>query len=256
MAVIAVLHSDPVVRDSIRRSARRPGLRVVNCRSVARIERLVGEALVDGIVLDIRAGLGEAACSFVQRYPTIPVFAYSSFRPDDGPVLEMCFTVGVKEVLVGGVDDSVVGERIHRGSAGMARRRDLEDAPRLLRLTEELQLRAWDQILDHVESPVRTEELARALGVSREYLSREFAAGGAPNLKRVIDLTRLACAAQFLANPGYSVAEVATILGYSSSSHLAGNARRIADVRPIDLPALGPRGVLTRFRRGRTRSRL
>ena len=53
-----------------------------------------------------------------------------------------------------------------------------------------------------VERPVRTTDLARRLRVSREHLSRQFGAGGAPNLKRVIDLTRIACAAQLLANPG------------------------------------------------------
>ena len=38
--------------------------------------------------------------------------------------------------------------------------------------------------------PVRTTALAKAAGVSREHLSRNFSVPGSPNLKRVIDLLR------------------------------------------------------------------
>ena len=58
-----------------------------------------------------------------------------------------------------------------------------------------------------------------------------------------------------LGNPGYSVSAVVRILGYASPSHLAGAARRVAGASPQELRALGPRGVLVRFLRGRTRSR-
>src|SRR3989475_12076092 len=90
----------------------------------------------------------------------------------------------------------------------------------------------------------------------RSHLSREFAAGGAPNLKRVIDLARTACAADLLGNPGYTVRAVVNILGYASTSHLAGAARRGAGATPQELRAVGPRGVLARFTRGKTRSRV
>src|SRR6266851_3709560 len=101
-------------------------------------------------------------------------------------------------------------------------------------------------------SPTTTADLAAALGVTREHLSREFAAGGAPNLKRVIDLARVACAADLLGNPGYTVRAVVRILGLASPSHLAGAARRVAGVSPVELRALGAGGVLARFIRGRT----
>jgi AraC-like DNA-binding protein len=75
-------------------------------------------------------------------------------------------------------------------------------------------------------------------------------------LKRVIDLARTACAADLLGNPGYTVRAVVRILGYASSSHLASAARRVAGSTPHELRAMGPRGVLVRFIRGRTRSRV
>jgi AraC-like DNA-binding protein len=91
---------------------------------------------------------------------------------------------------------------------------------------------------------------------SREHLSREFGAGGAPNLKRVIDLVRIAWAADLLANPGYSAGAVAGLLRFASPTHMAVCADRVAGVQPAALPGLGPAGVLARFARGRTRSRV
>jgi transcriptional regulator GlxA family with amidase domain len=145
---------------------------------------------------------------------------------------------------------------VARCSLTAARARALADGPRLLRLIEPLQQRAWDVLVREVERPVRTEALARRLAVSREHLSRQFGAGGAPNLKRVIDLTRVACAAQLLQNPAYRIAQVVRLLHFTSSSHLAGTVRRITGAAPSALPDLGPRGVLLAFARGKTRSRV
>src|SRR5205814_10349746 len=98
----------------------------------------------------------------------------------------------------------------------------------------------------------KTGQLAAVLRVTREHLSREFAAGGAPNLKRVIDLARAACAADLLGNPGYTVRAVVRILGYASPSHLAGVARRGAGATRQQLRSVGPAGVVQRFIRGRS----
>jgi len=153
------------------------------------------------------------------------------------------------------VDNAVAGEWIAARTAQVARRAALADAPKLLRLTDRLQLAAWEEVLRRVGFPTQTGHVAAALRVTREHLSREFAAGGAPNLKRVIDLARTACAADLLGNPGYTVRSVVHILGYASTSHLAGAARRVAGTTPQELRTVGARGVLQRFIRGRTRSR-
>jgi transcriptional regulator GlxA family with amidase domain len=161
----------------------------------------------------------------------------------------------VAALVVEGVDDAVAGELVRRATLAAERRRLLADGPRVLRLTEPLQLRAWELVVHDVEVPLRTEQIAARLHVSREHLSRQFGAGGAPNLKRVIDLTRIACAAQLLANPGYAVPLVVRVLHFASSSHLSSTARRIANVPTRGLGELGPRGVLQAFVRGNTRSR-
>jgi transcriptional regulator GlxA family with amidase domain len=228
---------------------------LVACGSVERVEQRLGRDLVDGVVVDVRAAR-DAALALSRRFPRIPIFAIGAFRPDDGLLLAACRRAGLRGILVEGVDDVALGELVAGRSASHMRRAELADAPRVLRLTEPIQRRAWDEVLARVGQPTRTADLARTLGRTREHLSREFAAGGAPNLKRVIDLARIAWAADLLANPGYGVATVAAILRYSSASHLAGSALRVAGAPPRELASLGPRGVLARFVRGRMRSRV
>jgi AraC-like DNA-binding protein len=228
---------------------------VVACRTPAALRRLLQRRLVDAVVLlPTPATLPELA-ALGAEFPGMPVVGYAPFRPDDGELLLACRRHAVASVAVEGVDDPVVGEMVLRASITAERRRALADAPRMLRLTEPLQRAAWDLLVGEVERPVRTTTLARRLGVSREHLSRQFGAGGAPNLKRVIDLTRIACAAQLLANPGYAGPLVVRLLHFASSSHLSSTARRIANVPTRGLGELGPRGVLQAFVKGNTRSR-
>ncbi|HEX2249839.1 MAG TPA: hypothetical protein VHH32_05785, partial [Gemmatimonadales bacterium] len=232
----------------------RGGPRVVSCRSPAALHALMERRLVDAVVLSPQPVLLPELSGFRSRLPLVPLVAYGPFRPDDGELLLACRPT-VSALAVEGVDDPVLGELVVRASLTEARRRALAEAPRVLRLTEEIQRASWDILLGQVERPTRTSVLAKRLRVSREHLSRQFAAGGAPNLKRVIDLTRIACAAQLLGNPGYSIPMVVRVLNFASPGHLASTARRIANVTTDGLGSLGPRGVLAAFVRGNTRSR-
>jgi AraC-like DNA-binding protein len=247
------LHPRREARSAVKRGYPRAGATVRLCASLQAVERLLFQRLVDAVVVDVKTV--PAALDLAARFPRIPMYGFSAFRPDDGALLDACRRQGVG-VLVEGVDNAVAGEWVAARSAQRLRTRALADAPRLLRLTEQLQLRVWDEVLRRVAVPTRTTQLAAGFQVTREHLSREFGAGGAPNLKRVIDLARTACAADLLGNPGYSVGAVVQILGYASPSHLTAAARRVAGASAHELRALGPGGVLARFVRGRTRSRL
>ncbi len=256
MAVIPIVHSDVALRAALRRGLPGPGASVRSCRSVERVRAVLAHELVDAVVVDVLDGGTDAAFALAADFPRIPFFAFSAFRPDHGVLLARCRRAGLRDVLVDGVDRPAAAEIVSRQSASSERRRVLTDAPRRLHLTEPLQQRAWEEILQRAGTPTSTSDIARALGHTREHLSREFGAGGAPNLKRVIDLARAVCAADLLGNPGYTVRDVERILHYSSPSHFAGAARRIAGTTPSGLASLGPRGVFLRFLKGRTRSRI
>jgi AraC-like DNA-binding protein len=253
--VVPVFHPRREARRAVKQGYPRGTGSVRLCRTVQAVERLLQQRLVDAVVLDVRTCAAEGI-GLPARFPRIPMYALSAVRPEDGALLASCREAGFAGVLVEGVDNAVAGEWIAARTAQVARRAALADAPRLLRLTDRLQLAAWDEVLRRAGSPIQTGHVAQALRVTREHLSREFGAGGAPNLKRVIDLVRAACAADLLGNPGYTIRAVVRILGYASPSHLAGVARRVAGAMPHELRELGPRGVLQRFLKGRTRSRV
>lgn len=255
MPAIAALLESRAALVALRRTLPKGGPSVVSCRTPAALHKLLEKRLVDAVVLAPQPALLPELSELRARLPHIPLVAYAPFRPDDGDLLLACQD-SVSSVAVEGVDDPIVGELVIRASITAERRRALAEAPRMLRLTEPLQRKAWDVLIGEVERPIRTSVLAKRLRISREHLSRQFGAGGAPNLKRVIDLTRVACAAQLLGNPGYTVPTVVRVLHFASASHLANTARRIANVTSHGLGALGPRGVLAAFVRGNTRSRV
>lgn len=250
-----MLHPRREARQALKREYPRGAGGVRLCRTPAALERLLYQRLVDGVVLDAKAA-PQAALTLPARFPRIPVFLLSPFRPEDGRLLTACRAAGIAGILVEGVDNAIAGEWVAARTAQAERRAALADAPRLLRLTDPLQRAAWEEVQRRVAMPLLTTEVARILRVTREHLSRTFAAGGAPNLKRVIDLARIACAAHLLGNPEYTVRAVVRILNYASPSHLAAASRRVAGATPAELRELGPAGVLARFVRGRTRSRV
>ncbi len=245
-------------RAALRGAVRRGRARLVTCRAPAQLERALGRSLTDAVVVDVRApGARDLIARCRASWPRVPRFAYAAFRPDDAQLIAACLSAGAVPI-VEGVEDAVVGELVMAQTASAVRLAGLADAPRLLRLTEPLQERAWLEVLRRVGGggPLRAVDVAKVLKVSREHLSRQFGAGGAPNLKRVIDLARVATASDLLANPGCSVRAAARLLGFASASHLSGAARRVAGVTARRLADLGHRGVLAEFARGRTRSRV
>lgn len=256
MPVVAAIVGGGEAAQALRRSLPPDGpWSLVACRDPEALRRTLDTRLVDAVVFNPAVVPPQSLEPLAASFPGIPRVVLAPFKPDDGHLLLECRASGSPQVLVLGVDNAVAGELVVRVSAASERRKALADAPRVLRLKEPLQREVWQDLIDRVDRPIRTGELAKRVGCTREHLSREFAAGGAPNLKRVIDLTRVACAAALLQNPGYDVGTVAAILRFATASHLNATARRIAGVSSRGLAALGAKGVLANFARGKTRSR-
>ncbi|MGH3627558.1 MAG: hypothetical protein ACRDRL_08980, partial [Sciscionella sp.] len=113
-----------------------------------------------------------------------------------------------------------------------------------------LQVAAWREIVSHGGRPVGTAHIARALRVTREHLSRSFPAGGAPTLKRAIDLVRLLAAGELAKNPGYDLHEVARLVGFATAAKLSASVQRLVRARATALSALRATDLLERFARG------
>ena len=222
--------------------------------TLARTTREFSEAfrrrLVDAALVDLGATNGvEDATALALEYPSVAFVGITSFRPSDGPAVARCAELDFADVVVEGVDNGVargiVNARGYSGRFASA----LQDPPESLSLRSPLHLVTWRFIIAQAGRPIRTSTLASSLGVTREHLSRSFATGGAPTLKRLIDLVRLLSAAELAKNPGYDVADVARVLDFSSSAHLSLTAQRLIGRRASSLAAMRGVDVIDRFSR-------
>ena len=240
---------------------------VIITRTSAAFELAFRQGLIDAAVVDVSAasanGGGGAATGeetwrvarMASEFPSVPFFGLLSLRASDATALTQCASCEFSDVLVEGVDDSVAREIVSRASFSARFARALHDPPAALSLSSPIQLATWRSVVAGGGRGVRTDSLARQLRVTREHLSRTFAADGGPNLKRVIDLVRLLAAAELAKNPGYDVRDVANVLGFASPSHLSTTSQRIVGTKSASLSRLRTVDLIERFARGHGRSR-
>lgn len=253
MGPVAALLDGRVALATLRRTLPRGA--VLACRGVSQLARALESRRLDGVVLGPRTALGTEVTAVRRRFPRIPLVVFGALRPDDGDRIANLVDGLGASVLLEGLDDPVLGDLVRRVSATARRQAILAPAPPALRLTEPIQIRAWEILLQWTGRPPAASTLAARLGVSREHLSRQFAAGGAPNLKRVIDFLQVVAAAELLGNPGHRPRAVARLLGYSSLSHFRAVVRRVVALPVTDLARSPAPELLRRFVRMGMRSR-
>jgi AraC-like DNA-binding protein len=231
--------------------------KIISTRSAEEMEAVFRRVLVDAALIDLGAPDDDVwkAAALAAEFPSAPFFAVMPLRPSDTPAVSRCMSLGFIDVIVEGIDDNQARDLVQPHAFSARFRHALLDPPHTLGLTTPLQKTAWEVIVEHSGRPVTTKELAKSVGLSREHLSRNFARPGAPNLKRVIDLVRLIAAAELAKNPGHDIRDIARILEFASSSHLAVTAQRIFGTRPASLARLRTTDLIDRFAQGRTRSR-
>lgn len=231
--------------------------KIISTRSAEELEAVFRRVMVDAALIDMGAPDEDIwkAAAFAAEFPSAPFFAIMPLRPTDTPAASRCAGLGFIDLIVEGIDENSARELVLPYVFSTRFHQAIGDPPSTLGLTTPLQRSAWDVIVAHSGRPVTTKELAKAVGLSREHLSRNFAKPGAPNLKRVIDLVRLIAAAELAKNPGHDIRDIARILDFASSSHLAVTAQRIFGTRPASLARLRTVDLVDRFAQGRTRSR-
>lgn len=261
LAPVTIVVCGAPPRERVRAMARaafpRRRCRVTHLRSALDLERAFRATLVDAVLLDMAAPNEDAwqALALAREFPSAPFFALSPMRPVDAPVVARCAAWDAADVVAEAVDDGALRDLVLPRTFTARFADALREPPAALHLESPLQKATWRFLVGHGGRPVRTDSVAAALAVTREHVSRAFSAGGAANLKRLIDLVRLLAAAELAKNPGYDVADVARVLEYASSSHLSTTSQRIAGTKPVSLARLRTVDLIERFVHGRTRSR-
>ncbi len=237
-------------RTLIRAAFPRRRAHTVAVKNMADIEAQLTQHLVDAVIVD--GGAGEEALRVIARaeeFQSVPFVVVTPMLPGDAPLVARAAECGVAELLIEGVDDAAARDLVIRLAFSTRFERALSVPPPTLHLETPLQIAVWQSVVRRAGRPIRTEQLARELGVSREHLSRSFAVGQAPTLKRVIDLVRLLAAAELAKNAGYDVRDVAQVLGFASSSHLSSTTQRLVGAKASSLTRLRSVDLLERFQR-------
>jgi AraC-like DNA-binding protein len=231
--------------------------RIVFARTAADFGEAFRKELIDAALVDVATPHDETwdVAAFAREFPSSPFFALTTLRAGEGPAIAQCSELEFADVLVEGIDDGCAKDIVACRGFSARFAVALRTPPPVLMLTTSVQQKAWDYIVAHAGRRVRTVNLAKRLGVTREHLSRTFSAEGAPNLKRIIDLVRLLAAAELAKNPGYDIRDVASVLDFASSSHLSSTAQRIVGTKPASLARLRSVDLIQRFSRGHGRSR-
>lgn len=255
LAVAALLERRPALLAVRRALPRSTGLRLVTARSPSHLAQLLSNQLIDCVVLGAEPARGHALDGLRNDFPHVPLVLYAPFRSDDADLLLRARRERVAAVAVEGVDDPVFAEIVQQNSQTARRLADLLPLARRLDLTDPLQVEAWGLIVRHAPQGLDTAGLARRLKLRRETLSRHFAAGGAPSLKRAIDAVRVLAAGDLLGNPGYRVKDVARLLGFSSLSLLHRTSRRIFGLPARQAVALDVPRLISALRGERSEAR-
>lgn len=238
-------------RTLVRSAFPRRRVRVATLRSTVDLVRLLRTELVDGVLVDVGTSGEESwlAAERARDFPAVPFFAALPLRAVDGAAASRCASLEMADMLVDGADDAAVRELLTPSFYTNRFAQALADPPSRLRLSSSLQRDAWTLVVERGGRPIRTEEIAAALGLTREHLSRRFRAdgGGGPTLKRTIDLVRVISASELLKSPGHDVGSVSSVLDFASSSHLSTTARRVAGVSSSSLVRLRAVDLVGRF---------
>jgi AraC-like DNA-binding protein len=228
-------------------------------RTRAEALQALRSSVTDAVLVDLAQPTDEhwGVASLAREFPSIPFFALAPLRPADVPHLaRACNELEFADVLVEGMEDAFHRELVLPATFTVRFAAALSEAYVPLGLHSDLQRAVWRLIIAHGGRAVRTEAIASSVKLTREHLSRRFSAAGSPNLKRVIDLTRLLAAAELAKNPGYDLPDVARVLGFASASHLSASCQRVIGVKSSSLARLRPGDLLDRFvKQGRGRSR-
>ena len=206
-------------RALVRAAFSRRRWRIISTRTPEELEGVFRRTLVDAAIIDLGAPDEAAwkAAAFAAEFPSTPFFAILPLRASDTPAAARCTGLGFVDLIVEGIDENAARDLVHPHAFSTRFRQALGDPPPTLGLTTPLQRAAWDVIVAHSGRPVTTKELAK--------------------------------------NPGHDIRDIARILDFASSSHLAVTAQRIFGTRPASLARLRTTDLIDRFAQGRTRSR-
>lgn len=187
--------------------------------TVCAARHVLHHVAIDLILLEARLpdGSGLLLVSEIRRTrPAVPVIMLTAFGSE--AVCAEAFRRGVTDYYPKPPDRGRLVASVRRlltsGSPDAIELR-AEAAPGTLGTTEDKVKRAADYLREHFSELVFLSTVAREVGLGRFTLSHAFTAVMRVSFRQYQKRLRMAHAAEFLADPRYSITEVAYMVGYS-----------------------------------------
>jgi len=184
-------------------------------------------------------------------FPSLPLILYTSLTPSVAPVLLRLGQVGIRQVLIARHDDQptrlaelFAAEASHAVSGQLI----LAFSDLLDRCPAQLRWAFESAIRDPAAVP-SVQELAVLARMDRRTCLRWFAKAHLPPPSVMLMVLRVVHAHRLLQDPGYTVEDVATKLGYAQTRSLAQNVKEVLGMTPGELRvSLSPDDALARVR--------
>lgn len=214
--------------------------RIVEAVSWPDLIDLVRRRPVDLIVVDPAVeGSVEVEPVFrvMDNFPRTPLLVYTSLGPASVSALTELSVRGVKDVVLQRFDDSprrfqTLLERVAKKQLSRYVITNIADS---LDLLPDAIAKAVEQAFDKPQAFLSAADIASAAGVPLSSLYRSLRIAGFRSARRILVAARVLRAHAYMREPGYSVQEVASKLGYSHPRILARHTNLALGVKPRHL---------------------
>lgn len=181
-------------------------------------------------------------------FPSLPILVYTPLSPDIAPVLLHLGQIGIRQVVIERHDDHpqrlgdlLVAEAAH----AVSRRLILAISDLLDGCPGELRW-AIEAVLREPAAVQSVKALADRARMDRRTCLRWFAKAKLPPPSVTLTALRVVYAHRLLQDPGYTVEDVATKLGYAQTRSFAQNVKEVLGLTPGELRvSLTPEEALT-----------
>ncbi|NIQ53195.1 MAG: helix-turn-helix domain-containing protein [Gammaproteobacteria bacterium] len=184
-------------------------------------------------------------------FPSLPLVVYTRLRPQTVPVFLRLGQTGIREVIVADHDDHpdrLIDLLLSAAARAVSRRlmREIEDVVRIW--PGELRW-AVETMIREPASLHTVQELADRARMDRRTCARWFTKAGLPPPSVMLMVFRIAYAHRLLQDPGYTIEDVATRLGYSKARPFAQHVKEVFGMTPGELRvSLTPEAAITKLR--------
>lgn len=184
-------------------------------------------------------------------FPSFPLILYTQLSPAVAHVLLRLGHVGIQQVVFARHDDDPA--RLNQLLAGQASH---AVAGQLMRALSDLLVGCPGELKWAIETAIRepagvqtVQDLARRARMDRRTCLRWFAKANLPRPSVTLMVLRVIYAHRLLQDPGYTVEDVATKLGFAQTRSLAQNVKEVLGMTPGELRvSLSPEDALAMVR--------